>query len=191
MPGRGGRGGRRRCDPGGKTGRAERSDSDPAAAARDICLRLLAGRSRSRAELAEALRRKGVPADVADAVLDRYAEVGLVDDAAYAEIAVRSGHAHRGLGRRALRAQLRRKGVDEEVAQRAVAAVGPEEEEQRARELVRRKLRIASARDEVTLVRRLAAMLARKGYAEGLALRVVREELRAEGREWPEHHEEM
>lgn len=184
-----GRGGRRSSDPGDKAGQSERSDSDPAAA-RDICLRLLTGRSRSRAELAEALREKGIPAEVAEAVLDRYTEVGLLDDVAYADAAVRSGHAHRGLGRRALRAELRRKGVDEDVAQQAIAAVGPEDEERRARELVRRKLRTASARDEVTLVRRLAGMLARKGYSEGLALRVVRGELRAEGEpidtaEWP------
>lgn len=170
---------------------------DPMAAAKDICLRLLTGRPRSRAELAEAMRRKGIPGDVAAAVLDRYVEVGLVDDATYAEAAVRSGHVHRGLGRHALRAQLRRKGVDEEVARRALATVGPEDEEQRARELVRRRLHTSNVRDELTLVRRLAGMLARKGYPEGLALRVVREELRSEGWErperweWPEHHEEL
>lgn len=189
-----GRGGRRSSDPGDKAGQSERADSDPAAAARDICLRLLTGRSRSRAELAEALRGKGIPAEEAEAVLDRYTEVGLLDDVAYADAAVRSGHAHRGLGRRALRAELRRKGVDEDVAQQAIAAVGPEDEERRARELVRRKLRTASGRDEVTMVRRLAGMLARKGYAEGLAIRVAREELRADGEavdtsEWPDHDE--
>lgn len=184
------RGGHRRRETGGETGPAERS---PAAVARDICLRLLTGRARSRAELAEAMRRKGIPVDVAEVVLDRYAEVGLVDDTVFAEAAVRSGHAHRGLGRRALRAELRRKGVDEDVAQQAVAAVGPEDEERRARELVRRRMRTVSGRDEVTVVRRLVGMLARKGYAEGLALRVVREELRAEGEgeaadaaEWPD-----
>lgn len=189
MPGRAGRQGDESDT--GRAERAERSASDPAAAARDICLRLLTGRSRTRAELAEAMRRKGIPEAVAEVVLDRYTEVGLIDDAAYAQAAVRSGHANRGLGRRALRARLRHKGVDEEVAQRAVAEVGPEDEERRARELVRRTLRAASVRDEITLVRRLATMLARKGYAEGLALRVVREELRAEGREPSEHLEEM
>lgn len=173
----------------GEAGQPERTGSDPAAAARDICLRLLAGKSRSRAELAEALRRKGIPADVTEAVLDRYAEVGLVDDATFAEAAVRSGHLHRGLGRRALRAELRRKGVEDGVAQQAIAAVGPEDEERRARELVRRKLRTASARDELTLVRRLAGMLARKGYPEGVALRVVREELKVDEQEWPDHHD--
>lgn len=189
-----GRGGRRRSGPAGKTGQAERADSDPAAAARDICLRLLTARPRSRTELGEAMRRKGIPADVAEAVLDRYGEAGLVDDVAYADAVVRSGHAHRGLGRRALRAELRRKGVDEDVAQQAIATVGSEDEERRARELVRRKLRTASGRDEVTMVRRLAGMLARKGYAEGLAIRVAREELRADGEavdtsEWPDHDE--
>ncbi|MQA14338.1 MAG: regulatory protein RecX [Pseudonocardiaceae bacterium] len=162
---------------------------DPVAAAQDLCLRLLSARSRSRAELADAMRRKGILDETAAAVLDRYVDVGLVDDDAFAAAAVRSGHAHRGLGQRALRAELRRKGVADDVAQQAVAAIGPENEEQRARELVRRKLRTATARDDVALVRRLAGMLARKGYSEGMALRVVREELGAAGGEWPDQGE--
>jgi regulatory protein len=162
----------------------EAQSSDPVAHARGICLKLLTARPRSRAELAEALRRRGVTADVAEPVLDRLAEVGLVDDAAFAETTVHSGHAYRGLGRRALSAELRHKGVADEVAREAVAAVAPEDEEQRARELVRRRLRTTSpagaegtAGDDGKLARRLAAMLARKGYSAGLAWRVVRDEL--------------
>lgn len=151
--------------------------TDPAMQARGICLRLLTARSRSRAELAEALRRRGIPEDVGESVLDRLGEVGLVDDAAFAESAVHSGHSYRGLGRRALNAELRRRGVPDDVAREAVAAVQPEDEEQRARELVRRKLRSTTARDPGTVARRLVAMLARKGYSEGLAWRVVRDEL--------------
>ncbi len=149
----------------------------PAAEAQGICLRLLTARPRSRAELADALRKRGVPEEVGEPVLDRLGEVGLVNDAVFAESAVHSGHQHRGLGRWALSAELRRRGVPDGIAREAVAAVGPEQEEQRARELVRRKLRSSTARDPSTLVRRLTGMLARKGYSEGLALRVVRDEL--------------
>lgn len=151
--------------------------TDPAMQARGICLKLLAARPRSRAELAAALRRRGIPEHVGESVLDRLGEVGLVDDAAFAETAVHSGHAYRGLGRRALSAELRRRGVPDDVAREAVGAVQPEDEEQRARELVRRKLRTTTARDPGTVARRLAGMLARKGYSEGLAWRVVRDEL--------------
>jgi regulatory protein len=149
----------------------------PAAAAQRICLKLLTTRPRSRVELAEALCRRGIPEDVGEAVLDRLGEVGLVNDAAFAESAVYSSHHHRGLGRRALSTELRRRGVPEEIVYEAVATVRPEDEEQRARELVRRKLGNSTVRDARTLARRLIAMLARKGYSEGLALRVVRDEL--------------
>jgi regulatory protein len=149
----------------------------PAAEAQAICLRLLTARPRSRAELAAALRRHGIPEDVGEPVLDRLSEVGLVDDAAFAESAVHSGHRRRGLGRRGLRAELGRRGVPDEIVNQAVEGVRPEDEEQRARELVRRKLRSSTARDASALARKLGGMLARKGYSEGLAWRVVRDEL--------------
>lgn len=156
---------------------ADTNEMGPAAQAQGICLRLLTARPRSRAELADALRRRGVPEEVGEPVLDRLRDVGLIDDAAFAESAVHSAHRHRGLGRRALRTELRRKGVPSEIADHAVAAVRPEDEEQRARELVQRKLRTSTMRDASALARKLGAMLARKGYPEGLAWRVVRDEL--------------
>jgi regulatory protein len=149
---------------------------DPAAQAQGICLRLLTARPCSRAELADALRRRGISEEIGEPVLDRLSEVGLVNDAAFAESVVHSGRSHRGLGRRALSTELRRRGVPDEVAREAVSTVRIEDEEQRARELVRRKLRSNTVRD-VSTVRRLAGMLARKGYSEGLALRVVSDEL--------------
>jgi regulatory protein len=170
----------------GRRARSSESDSEdfpdtneigPAAQAQGICLRLLTARPRSRAELADALRRRGIPDEVAESVLDRLSEVGLVDDAAFAESAVHSAHRHRGLGRRALRTELLRKGVPSEIADHTVAGVRPEDEEQRARELVQRKLRTSTVRDASALARKLGAMLARKGYPEGLAWRVVRDEL--------------
>jgi len=150
---------------------------NPAAEAQGICLRLLTARPCSRAELADALRRRGISEEVGEPVLDRLNEVGLVNDAVFAESVVHSGCSHRGLGRRALSTELRRRGVPDEVAREAVSTVRIEDEEQRARELVRRKLHRSTVRDVSTVVRRLAGMLARKGYSEELALRVVRDEL--------------
>jgi regulatory protein len=160
------------------------SDSDAAALAeraREICLALLTARPRSRSELARALSRRGIPAEVGESVLDRLGVAGLVDDAVFAESAVHAGHTHRGLGRRALAAELRRKGVPDGVAREAVAMVQPQDEERRARELVRRKLAATTSRDPATTARRLAGMLARKGYSEGLVLRVLRDELGPNG----------
>ncbi len=97
--------------------------ADPESVARAICLRLLTGAARTRADLAEALRRRGVPEDAAESVLDRLCEVGLVDDEAFAHAWVASRQAGRGLARRALATELRRRGVDDEVAARALAEV--------------------------------------------------------------------
>ncbi|MGH4019926.1 MAG: regulatory protein RecX [Pseudonocardiaceae bacterium] len=157
--------------------RDTRAAVDPTVTAREVCLRLLTVRPRSRAELADALRRRGIGQDVAEPVLDRLTTVGLVDDVALAETAVHSGHTYRGLGRLGLSDELRRKGVPDDLARDAVATVRPEDEEQRARELVRRSLRSATTRDEATLARRLVVMLARKGYPEELAFCVVRAEV--------------
>nr|WP_054055590.1 regulatory protein RecX [Alloactinosynnema sp. L-07] len=146
-----------------------------------MCYQLLTARARTRQELEEALRRKEIPEDVAQAVLGKFAAIGLIDDTAFAESWVRSRHTHQGLGRRALATELRRKGVADELVAEAVDAVDSEAEEERARQLVRKKLRAMGGLEEQAKIRRLVGMLARKGYAEGLAFRVVRDELRAAG----------
>jgi regulatory protein len=153
--------------------------------AREICLRLLEAGPRTRAELAAALGRKGVPEEVAEAVLTRFADVGMVDDALFAQLWVDSRHRTRGLSGRALGQELRRKGVDEELVRDAVGSLDPDEETATARTLVRRKLASTQGLTPEARVRRLAGMLARKGYPAGLAFRVVKQELEAEGVEAP------
>nr|WP_033401263.1 regulatory protein RecX [Actinokineospora enzanensis] len=145
-----------------------------------MCYRLLTVRDRTRLELAQALRRKEIPDDVAEVVLDKFAAAGLINDAAFAESWVRSRHTHRGLGRRALVTELRKKGVADEIVTEAVAAVDGDAEVDRAAELVRRKLGSVRGLDDQVRIRRLVAMLARRGYPEGLAYRVVRAELDAD-----------
>lgn len=150
--------------------------ADQEAVARKILLDQLTGRARSRGELAGKLARKRVPDEIAQGLLDRFEEVGLVDDAAFAREWVTSRQAGRGLARRALAVELRRKGVDQDVISDAVAEVDTEDEEVAARALVRRRLPALRGHDEATVVRRLAGMLARKGYPSSLVWRVVREE---------------
>jgi regulatory protein len=159
-------------------------DADPVAVAREISLRLLTDRARTRQELAQALRGKGVPDEAAQSVLERFDEVGLIDDAAFAGQWVRSRHTHRGLARRAIAAELRRKGVSDEDAVEALAEVDADSEERRARELVHRKLRslaVGTVEQRAAAGRRLVGMLARKGYGAGIAYRVVKEALAERG----------
>ncbi|HUR15006.1 MAG TPA: regulatory protein RecX [Mycobacteriales bacterium] len=159
--------------------------TDAAEQAREICLRLLAAGPRTAGELATRLRAKGVPDEVATEVLTRFADVGIVDDALFARMWVDSRHRSRGLSGRALSQELRRKGVDDAVVREAVGELDPEEEVATARSLVRRKLGATRGLTTEARVRRLAGLLARKGYPAGLAFRVVKEELEAEGADVP------
>ncbi|WP_309062013.1 recombination regulator RecX [Streptomyces sp.] len=188
---RGGRGRRRRAfgeaaaEDGGdsSSSRAEQEEppGDPVERARAICLRLLTGTPRTRKQLADALRKRQIPDEAAEEVLSRFEEVGLINDSAFADAWVESRHHGRGLARRALAQELRTKGVDPTLIDAAVSQLDSEQEETTARELVARKLRSTRGLDRDKRIRRLAGMLARKGYPEGLALRVVRQALEEEG----------
>ena len=153
--------------------------ADPHSVARTVLLDELTGQPRTRAELAGLLAEREIPEEVADEVLDRFVEVGLIDDAAFATAWVESRHRGRGLGKRALAQELRRRGVDDELARDALDELEPEQEEETARALVRRKLRSMRSLDREVAMRRLLGMLARKGYPGGLAMTVVKQELSA------------
>ncbi len=156
-------------------------EPDPEQVARTVALRLLTAAPRSRAQLAEAMSRRGVPDDITTMVLDRFEEVGLVDDDGYAQALVRTRHAERGQTGPALRTELRRRGLDDDTVVAALAQITPEGEEQTARRLVARKLVATAGLDAQVRVRRTLAALGRKGYSAGLVSRLVREELAAEG----------
>ncbi|MFE2285124.1 recombination regulator RecX [Streptomyces sp. NPDC059443] len=175
----GGRGGRRA--EGGREDRQELPPQSPEEQARAICLRLLTGMPRTRRQLADALAKRDIPEEVSEQVLSRFEEVGLIDDAAFAGAWVESRHRGRGLARRALAQELRTKGVDPTLVQEALEQLDSDQEEETARELVERKLRSTRGLERDKRLRRLAGMLARKGYPEGMALRVVRRALEAEG----------
>lgn len=187
----GGRGRRRRersessAEDGGATSssRAEKGEPprDPVEQARAICLRLLTGTPRTRRQLADALRKREIPDEAAEEVLSRFEEVGLINDGAFADAWVESRHHGRGLARRALARELRTKGVDATLIDAAVSQLDTEQEEETARDLVARKLRATRGLDRDKRLRRLAGMLARKGYPEGMSLRVVRQALEEEG----------
>ena len=155
--------------------------NDPTGYARQLCLQLLEYGPRTRQELATALTRKGVPEEAADEVLGRFTEVGIIDDVLFATMWVSSRHRGKGLAGGALRQELRRKGIDDETAKEAVLQLDPDEQAQTARSLVRRKLPSTRGLSTEARVRRLAGMLARKGYGAGLAFRIVKQELEREG----------
>ena len=157
-------------------------EADPESVARAIVLRRLTMAPRTRAQLADDLKSREVPDEVAERVLDRFSAVGLVDDEAFAQAWVRSRHTGRGLARRALTHELRHRGVDDETVAEAVEAISPDDEWAAASDLVARRLSASRGLPTEARMRRLAGMLARKGYSGGMSMAVIREALAAETR---------
>lgn len=161
----------------------EDREPDPAAVARAIVLRQLTSSPKSRLQLERKLAERNVPEDVAAAVLDRFEEVRLVNDAEFADMWVRSRSQTRKLAKGALRRELAEKGIEGDIAASALEQLSDEDEEAAARQLVERRVRPGtdlsdrSERDKAT--RRLASMLARKGYQPSQAFRIVGEVLDA------------
>ncbi|HEV7980001.1 regulatory protein RecX [Amycolatopsis sp.] len=152
--------------------------------AKEICYDQLAVRSRSQDELRQTLLRKGFDDETTETLLGKLVKAELVNDATFAEEWVNARHTHKGLSKAALVMELKRKGVDSEIAVQAVSELDQESEEARARELVQKKLRSLGADvDEQTAIRRLLGMLGRKGYPQGLSYMVIREELQEFGAE--------
>jgi regulatory protein len=147
-----------------------------------LCLRLLTVRARTRAELAGQMAKRGYPDDAAQAVLGRLEAVGLIDDEDFAEQWVHSRQAGAGKGKRALAAELRTKGVDDELIASVLEGVDAGAERGGAEQLVERRLRRESLGDgeDPKVIRRLVAMLARRGYSQSMAVSVVTDAVAAE-----------
>lgn len=165
---------------------ASDAEADPASVARAIVLRQLTSSAKSRLQLSRKLAERNIPEDVAEAVLDRFQDVRLIDDAEFADMWVRSRSQSRKLAKGALRRELAEKGIEGDTAAAALAQLSDADEEAAARVLVERKLRAGTdlsdraERDKAT--RRLASMLARKGYQPSQAFRIVGEVLDARNR---------
>jgi regulatory protein len=149
--------------------------------AQNIVYRQLTASAKSRLQLARKLAERNIPDDVAEAVLDRFEEARLINDADFAEMWVTSRSQSRKLAKGALRRELAEKGIDQDTAAAALEQLTDADEEAAARQLVERKLRPGTdfqdraERDKAT--RRLASMLARKGYQPSQAFRIVNEVL--------------
>lgn len=158
----------------------EMTPEELASFAKEIVIRKLSERAHSRSDLAQALAKKQVPEGVVEATLAKFEVAGLIDDEDFARAWVQARSRSKGLSSRALANELRRKGVDDDIAKEVLDELDPEQERASAHRLVQTKLRAMSRFDETTKIRRLTGMLARKGYSSQVAFEVVRHELGAE-----------
>lgn len=153
----------------------ESGSQDLYSEARNIVLNQLNFMPRSRKELETTLAKRQIEPDVAKSVLDRFVEIGMVDDAAFAELLIRSRCNTKRVSRSVLRQQLRQKGVDQEIIEAALTVISDADELRMATELVERKARAMARLDPDVRKRRLFGLLARKGYNTAIALRVIQD----------------
>ena len=159
-----------------KIERDEPDDSfdDPQERARHICLTQLSHAARTRAHLESVLAKRGIADDIAAEVLDRLEVVGLVNDAEFAHAWVRSRQRSKGLSRRLLATELQRAGVARELIDEALAHVADEDETAAAMELAAKRAHALQGVEPDVAMRRIAALLARKGYPPGVCFDAAR-----------------
>lgn len=155
----------------------ETSRAEQLEIARGIALRLLDARSRSEAELRDRLALRGIPEDVSEELTERFREVGLLDDAAFAEALTQTRVQVDRHGLTRIRAELRRRGVGEDIAAEALSRVGQEEELEAARAFAQRRARTLAGLDSRVARRRLAGALGRRGFGGAVVSSVVNEVL--------------
>jgi regulatory protein len=140
---------------------------------RTIALRQLEVRDRSRQELSQVLRRRGVPDDAATEVLDSLVRVELIDDARFARLWVEQRRESRGLARRALAQELARKGVAVADSGAVLGDLDDSDEQELADRVARRRARALAGLPPEVALRRLAGHLERKGYSAGTSMRAA------------------
>jgi regulatory protein len=148
------------------------------------CLRRLTAAARSEHDLRSKLCERGYEDGVIDAVLGRLRRAGYVDDAAFAQSWVRSRSVTKSLTAPVLRLELRRKGIADDLIDDALGILATEDEDDRARALLRRRAPTEIPTDRAErdrVARRLGAMLARKGYSSSRAWSLVNEVLTEHG----------
>lgn len=160
---------------------------DPLEACRESALRLLERRLHSRAELDRKLRERDFPSLLRQSILADFERVGLVDDRQFAEAFARQKLlSSRPLGNRRILADLRRRGIPEELARTALEEVVGEEsnaegEFERARQAASAKWTslMRSGREFQKARAALYRFLAGRGF-DGETIRRVVEECKPE-----------
>ena len=158
-----------------------RAQESRAKRASNVSMHALTRRGMSRWELEKTLTERELESHEIESELARLEGVGLIDDAALAETIVRTQHERKGLGRSALVAELRRRHIDQEHIDVAIAELDDDDELTRARELAERRAPQLRSFDKVTATRRLTGYIARKGYSSSVIRQVVAEALGSSG----------
>jgi len=142
--------------------------------ARNVLLHQLARSAKSTQQLRKILEQREIPSEIAERVLIRFTEVGLIDDQAYAETIVNSRRNFKGLSKSAIKRELNEKGVPAPLIEQAIESITAEDDLAAAQDLAARRIRQMSALAKDVRERRLAGYLGRKGYPSSVVFAAIR-----------------
>jgi regulatory protein len=142
--------------------------------ARNVLLHQLARSAKSTSQLRKILEQREISTEIAEKVLERFTEVGLIDDAAYAETIVSSRRNYKGLAKSAIKRELNEKGVSQELVEEAISGITAEDDFESAKQLATRRFRQMAHLDKAVRTRRLAGYLQRKGYTSNSVFAAIK-----------------
>ena len=129
---------------------------------------------RTKVQLARMLSDKGVPEEIAQPLLDRFEDVGLIDDAAYARAFARDRRQSRGLSKSALRRELGQAGVEQELVTEVLEEYTAEDDLELAITLVSKRWQGLARLESDARYRRLSGYLGRRGFSGGTISAAIR-----------------
>lgn len=153
------------------------SDDPEYKRAKKRALNILSARDHSSAELRNKLVKKEHPEDVVDVLIDKLEKANLLNDRAYAHGYVRAQRESRKLSKKALRLQMRKKGLPDSAVSEALDEVQAEDEHELAFSVAMKKARSTRGLPREVRERRILGMLARRGFPTGISLDVTRRAL--------------
>lgn len=166
-------------DPAAGTGLFDAAAEERKAKVRNRALNLLDHRARFRSELRTRLLGLEFDEDTVEEVLDDLQGTGLLNDELFAREWVRSRAQRRGKSRMVLNRELQQKGVGPEHRAQALAQISDDDEEARARAIAQKKARSLRSipetyEEQQKELRKIVGMLARRGFNQGMSLRIAR-----------------
>lgn len=143
--------------------------------AKNVLLFQLSRSMKTRYQLAQILKKREIPDDIAESVLDRFTEAQLIDDAAFARAFVNSRVAVSGKSRSVIARELKQKGVSAQDSEQALSVIDAELEDQTAYSVAKKRYQQLSKLEPEVRRRRLMGFLLRRGFSAGLAGRILRD----------------
>lgn len=167
---------KKRYPPKAETGEAPRklSPERQEQRARNVLLYQLARGAKSSHTLSQILEKREIDKEIADAVIERFVEVGLIDDVAYAETVVNSRQKFKGLAKSAIKRELSQKGVEATIVDQVTCDITAEDELAMAIELANKRIGRMANFEFAVRQRRLNSYLARKGYSSSIVIAAVK-----------------